>query len=109
MLFSWLLEGLGVLKMSRVSCRVLSGSVRTCTGRLRPSQALFESPGSGRVGSGRRVGTGRVRSGGEEVNILGRVRSRQEVKKAQGSGLVMTRENRVTRGLGQHDPRVILG
>ena len=50
-----------------------------------------------------RVGSGRVK---EFSNIKGRVRPSQEVMKARGSGEVMTREKRVTRGSGQHDPRV---
>ena len=63
--------------------------------------------GSGRVGSIvlqiSRVGSGRVKN---FSNLGGRVRSGQEVMKAHGSGQVMTREKRVTRGSDPHDPRV---
>ena len=71
---------------------------------------------TGRVGSGRevfkisRVGSDRVKS---FSNLSGGFGSGQDFQISQvGSGgggtlTVMTRDKRVTRGLGQHDPRVV--
>ena len=93
-----------VFKISRVGS-VGSRSVQNLTGRVgsRGSQYC----GSGQVGS--RVffkshGSGRVKIFSNLTGLSGRVGSGQEVIKAHGSGQVMIREKRVTRGSGQRDP-----
>ena len=83
-------------KISRVGSGLVgSGSVQNLAGRLGSGREVFKSRGSGQVRS-------RV------LNLTGRVGSGQEMRKSShGLGQVMTREKRVTRGSGQHDPRVV--
>ena len=75
-------------------------------------KGVLKSRGSGRVGpigfKTSRVGSGRVR---RFQNLAGRVGSGRvkRFSKSRGSGRVMTREIRVTRGSRHHDPRVVFG
>ena len=85
--------GLGIVQ-------ILTGRVKRFSnfgGRVRSGQEFFKSRGSNRVESRffqiSRVGSGRVKKG----------------EKTHGSGQAMTHEKRVTRGSGQHDPRVVFG
>ena len=80
--------------------RVGSSRVRRCS----------KCHGSGRVGSTSFqiswVGSGRVK---RFSNLTGRGRLCHGVFKMSRAGRVMTREIRVTRGSGHHDPRVVFG
>ena len=82
----------------------------TLSSRVGSGQQFFESQASGRVKSFPHDGSGRVGSGLAKIcfNPTGRVRpDQEEMKSSRVTSQVTTREKWVTRGWGQHDPRVV--
>ena len=96
--------------MTRPAGRVQGVSKSRGSGRVGSGYNTSTSRGSGRVGSGR-VGSGRVGSSQEVSNLAGRVGSARVkgFSKSRGSGRVMTREIRITRGSSHYDPQVVFG
>ena len=85
------------------------GGFENVAGRVGSGQEVFEMS---RVGSRRAnkfsILAGRVGSRGFQISRIGSGRVMRCLK-CHGSGRVMTREIRVTRGSGHNDPRVVFG
>ena len=99
------------LKMSWVGS-VGSGGVQNVTSQVGSGRVNNFSILAGRIGSGQEAlkshGSVQVGSRGFQISRVGSGRFMRCLK-CHGSGRVMTREIRATRGSGHNDPRVVFG